>query len=263
FGYSEGAFTDASRKGRKGLLELGQGGTVLLDEIGDMPLNMQSKLLTVLEDKVLRRIGSEKWNALDVRFVAATNRSVEALVEGKALRQDIYYRLAMNQIDIPPLRERPDDIPCLIDHALMQFNDKNGTNVSVRADVVRRLSRLPWQGNVRELNNLVGRMASESNENEGEVTWAQLSPELVEMLTRLEKTPGAISDDAASGAGHDAVEEERLRALCQQCEGDVYAMANILNLHRTTVIRKLRHHGIAYARKKIVRSYGKQSELIA
>lgn len=258
FGYSEGAFTDASRKGRKGLLELGQGGTVLLDEIGDMPLNMQAKLLTVLEDKALRRIGSEKWNPLDVRFVAATNRSVEALVEGKALRQDIYYRLAMSQIDIPPLRERPDDIPCLVDRALAQFNDKNQTNVSMRADVVGRLSRLPWQGNVRELNNVVWRIASESAECE--VTWAQLSRDLVETLARLGKTPDAVSVDAT--AGRDAVEEERLRALCQQCGGDVYAIANILNLHRTTVIRKLRHHGIAYARKKVRRSYGRRCELI-
>jgi len=186
---------------------------------------------------------------------------VDALVHEKALRPDIYYRLAMSQIDIPPLRERPDDIPCLVEHALAQFNDKNGTNISMRADLTGRLSRLQWAGNVRELNNLVWRIASESNKSEGEVTWAELSPNLVETLTRLGETPDAVSVDATPG--RDAVEEERLRALCRQCGGDVYAMADILNLHRTTVIRKLRHHGIAYARRKIDGSYGKPRELIA
>jgi PAS domain S-box-containing protein len=115
FGYADGAFTGAARKGRRGLIELGQGGTVFLDEIGDMALGMQAKLLTVIEDKVVRRIGGEQWVTLDVRFVAATNKNPELILQQKSLREDLYYRLAENHIHLPPLRERPEDIPSLIE----------------------------------------------------------------------------------------------------------------------------------------------------
>ena len=192
FGYSEGAFTGASRRGRKGLIEMGLGGTVFLDEIGDMPMGMQAKLLTVLEDKVLRRIGGEKWVTLDVRFLAATNKGPDALLQGKVLREDLYYRLATNRVDLPPLRERSEDIPSLIDLALAEFNEKNGIQLSFHPDLVRQLQALPWPGNVRELKNLVWQIASENDEEGGVITLQMLSADLTGTLAGANGLSGLI-----------------------------------------------------------------------
>jgi PAS domain S-box-containing protein len=250
FGYSEGAFTGASRKGRKGLIEMGQGGTVFLDEIGDMPTEMQAKLLTVLEDKVVRRVGGEKWVTHDVRFLAATNKTPDTLLQGRVLREDLYYRLATNRVDIPPLRERPEDIPSLIDHALAEFNEKNGTHLSFHPDLVHQLQTLPWPGNVRELKNLVWQIASENEEERGEITLQMLSIDIGGALADTNGFPALKSPFVPPPAQHDADEAQRWRALCQQYEGDVYAIADALGVHRTTVIRKLKSYGLRYAHKK-------------
>lgn len=167
FGHAEGAFTGAARKGKKGLIELGHGGTVFLDEIGEMPPAMQAKLLTVLEDKAVRRVGSEHWITVDVRFVAATNKNLKAHLQQKSLREDLYHRLAEHSLHLPPLRERPEDIPSLIEQTLAEFNDKNGTSVAFQSDLIEQLQGLPLLGNVRELNNLVWQIAAEAGEETG------------------------------------------------------------------------------------------------
>jgi PAS domain S-box-containing protein len=254
FGYSEGAFTGASRKGRKGLIEMGQGGTVFLDEIGDMPMEMQAKLLTVLEDKVVRRVGGEKWVTLDVRFLAATNKTPDTLLRGGVLREDLYYRLATNRVDLPPLRERPEDIPGLIDHALTEFNEKNGTHLSFHPDLVRQLQALPWPGNVRELKNLVWQIASENEEEGGMITLQMLSADIREAMADANGLSELTSHSVLPSPGHDAEEAQRWRALCQEYGGDVYAIAGALGVHRTTVIRKLKSYGLRYARQKASRS---------
>lgn len=250
FGYSEGAFTGASRKGRKGLIEMGQGGTVFLDEIGDMPMAMQAKLLTVLEDKVVRRVGGEKWVTLDVRFLAATNKIPDTLLQGRVLREDLYYRLATNRVDIPPLRERPEDIPGLTDHALAEFNEKNGTHLSFHPDLVRQLQALPWPGNVRELKNLVWQIASENEGEGGAVTLQMLPADLIGALASTNGLPVLKSQSVLPPAQYDADEAQRWREMCQQYAGNVHAIAGALGVHRTTVIRKLKHYGLRYARKK-------------
>ncbi len=254
FGYSEGAFTGASRKGRKGLIEMGHGGTVFLDEIGDMPMAMQAKLLTVLEDKVLRRIGGEKWVTLDVRFLAATNQGPDALLQGKVLREDLYYRLATNRVDIPPLRERSEDVPSLIDHALAEFNEQNGTHLSFHPDVVRQLQTLPWPGNVRELKNVVWQLASENEEEDGTITLPMLPADLMGAVADANGLLELNSQSVLPLARHDADEARRWREIRHQYAGDVHAIAGALGLHRTTVLRKLRGYGLKYARKKSSRS---------
>ncbi|MGE0679303.1 MAG: sigma-54 interaction domain-containing protein [Candidatus Binatia bacterium] len=254
FGYSEGSFTGASRKGRKGVIEIGHGGTVFLDEIGDMPMAMQAKLLTVLEDKVLRRIGGEKWVTLDVRFLAATNKGPDALLQGKVLREDLYYRLATNRIDIPPLRERSEDVPSLIDHALAEFNEQNGTHLSFHPDLVHQLQGMSWSGNVRELKNVVWQIASENEGEDGAVTLQMLPADLMGALVDANGLAGMSSQFVISSARHDADEAQRWRELCQQYAGNVHAIADALGLHRTTVIRKLKSYGLRYARKKSARS---------
>lgn len=253
FGYSEGAFTGAARKGRRGVIELGHGGTVFFDEIGDMPVEMQAKLLTVLEDKAIRRLGSERTVKVDVRFLAATNKNPETLLHAGTLRDDLYYRLAMNRIDLPPLREHREDIPALIGATLAEFNDKNGTALRFHPELVAHLQTLPFPGNIRELKNLVWQIASESGPHEGELTLQMLPPELRQAIfASSSPAPAALLSHPCPRTPADeteSVQARRWRTFCEQYHGDVYAMAEALRVHRTTIIRQLKKYGVAYARK--------------
>ncbi len=250
FGYSAGAFTGASRKGRRGVIEMGHGGTVFLDEIGDMSVAMQAKLLTVLEDKRIRRLGGEKLITVDVRFVAATNKNPEVLIQQDQLRSDLYYRLAMNRIDLPPLRERRTDIPALIDAALSEFNDKNVTSLTLHKEIVDRLCALPLHGNVRELRNLVWQIVSEVEQETGEIGFSLLPAELVRSLDTRAYVGVASAGTTDSMAPGTESEEQRLRTLCIEHGGDVRAIAKVLDVHRTTVIRKLKRYGLSYTRNR-------------
>ncbi len=157
FGYEKGAFTGAvSRK--KGKFELADGGTVFLDEIGDMPLSLQAKLLRVLQDKEVERLGGDKTIKVDVRIIAATNKNLEELVREGKFREDLYYRLNVVPIHLPPLRERKEDIPLLAEHFLEKFNRKYSKSVRLSPEAVRALMEYPWHGNVRELENIVERL---------------------------------------------------------------------------------------------------------
>jgi PAS domain S-box-containing protein len=262
FGYADGAFTGAARKGRRGLIELGQGGTVFLDEIGDMALGMQAKLLTVIEDKVVRRIGGEQWVTLDVRFVAATNKNPELILQQKSLREDLYYRLAENHIHLPPLRERPEDIPSLIEQALAEFNNKNGTNLAFDAALISRMQTLSFPGNVRELKNLVWQIVSEAGTETSEIGWETLPSDLMQLLARQDRLPSAAPPSRLQLDDKKTREKQHLRTLCEQHQGDVYAIASVLGVHRTTVVRKLREYGISYARKSASHSSRPESSLL-
>jgi DNA-binding NtrC family response regulator len=157
FGHEQGAFTGAS-KSRAGCFELADGGTLFLDEIADMPLALQPKLLRVLEDGRARRLGSAREVAFDVRVLAATNRPPADAVRDGQLRGDLFYRLNVFEIDLPPLRERVDDIPLLVRHFTNRFNEKHGAAVeAVRDAALERLQGWHWPGNVRELRNVVER----------------------------------------------------------------------------------------------------------
>ena len=244
FGYTEGAFTGAKRKGRRGVIEMGQGGTVFFDEIGDMPVEMQAKLLTVLEDKEIRRLGAEQTVKIDVRFLAATNRQPETLLQGQTLRNDLYYRLAMNRIDLPPLREHPEDIPALISATMAEFNTKNSTVLTLHPELVDHVQSLPFPGNIRELKNVVWQIASESGQTTGEIRLQTLPPELIPAL----QSPPSISSQTTPPSA-ETEEAQYWRTFCEEHQGDVYSMADALGVHRTTVIRKLKKYGLTYARK--------------
>jgi transcriptional regulator with PAS, ATPase and Fis domain len=230
---------------------------VFLDEIGDMPVEMQAKLLTVLEDKVIRRLGGEHSVQVDVRFLAATNKNPEALLHERTFRNDLYYRLAMNRIDLPPLREHPEDIPALITATLAEFNDKNSTALTLHHKLVELIQTLPFPGNIRELKNLVWQIASESGKDEGTITAQMLPPELVQTILSQERSPlpqpsvvsrASLPSSPREGE-HGAEEEHRWRAFCEQHHGDIYAMANALGVHRTTVARTLKKYGLSYVGK--------------
>lgn len=157
FGYEKGAFTDA-REQKKGLFEIANGGTVFLDEIGDMSPALQAKLLRVLEDKAFKRIGGTTDITVDVRIIAATNRDLEHAIEQKSFREDLYYRLSILPIVIPPLRERMEDVPVLAEHFLQEFNREfHRQPKKFSPDALKKLCNYGWPGNVRELRNVIER----------------------------------------------------------------------------------------------------------
>lgn len=157
FGHERGAFTGAHAS-RPGRFELADGGTIFLDEIGEMPLSLQAKMLRVLQEKQFERIGGSTTYTVDVRIVAATNVSLEEAVENGEFRADLYYRLNVVPIVLPPLRERNEDIPLLFSHFLGKSNERNGRKIKITSDLLDFMIKYPWPGNVREMQNLVERM---------------------------------------------------------------------------------------------------------
>jgi len=158
FGYEGGAFTDAKKGGKPGKFELAQGGTLFLDEIGDMPLEMQAKMLRVLQEKEIERLGGERVIPLDIRLIAATNRNLEEMIKKGEFRQDLYYRLNVLKIEIPPLREIKEDIALLSEKILQELNEELGTAVKkVDPEAIHILKAYDWPGNMRELKNVLER----------------------------------------------------------------------------------------------------------
>lgn len=158
FGYEEGAFTGAQKGGKKGQFQNANYGTIFLDEIGDMPLSMQSKLLRVLQEKEIQRIGGQKSIPVDVRVIAATHRNLENMVHEGKFRQDLYYRLNVIKIEIPPLRKRQEDIEFICTHLLKKLGEKfHRSELSLSEEVINRLQEHKWPGNIRELENVLER----------------------------------------------------------------------------------------------------------
>ncbi len=157
FGYEKGAFTGALVS-KPGKFELANGGTIFLDEIGDLPLALQAKLLRVIQDKTFERIGGTKSIKVDIRIIAATNKDLEEMVKNGKFREDLYFRLNVIPIYLPPLRERKEDIPLLIDHFLKKFNKEYGKNISINKSAMEKLINYSWPGNVRELENTIERL---------------------------------------------------------------------------------------------------------
>ncbi len=155
FGYESGAFTGANKNGKKGLLEAGNGGTILLDEIGELPLDTQVKLLRVLQEKYFERVGGIDSIQVDVRIIAIANRNLSELVEKGLFRKDLYYRLNVIPITIPPLRERREDIIPLVNYFLQVFNKMYNENKKISQEALEVLYNYSWHGNVREVKNIV------------------------------------------------------------------------------------------------------------
>ena len=158
FGYEQGAFTGASGNGKIGLFELADGGTLFLDEVGELSIPIQSKLLRLLQDKEVRRVGGEKSISVDIRIIAATNRDLKAEVAKGTFRKDLYYRLFVVPIALPPLRERKEDIELLTKHFLDIFNKQYNMKKTIGPEAMGIMERYQWPGNVRELRNVVERL---------------------------------------------------------------------------------------------------------
>jgi transcriptional regulator with PAS, ATPase and Fis domain len=164
FGYEPGAFTGADSRGKPGLFETANGGTVFLDEISELPLHLQSRLLGVIQDKAFFRVGGREVTSVDVRLIAASNKDLAALAAAGKFREDLYYRLNVVPIRLPALRERREDIPLLIRYFTDRFNRKYQTYKELSRDLVNDLVARPWKGNVRELENLIERLIVTSAE---------------------------------------------------------------------------------------------------
>lgn len=165
FGYEAGAFTGALKNGKIGYFELASGGTLFLDEIAELPLDLQAKLLGVLENKQIQKIGSTKTKTVDVRIVAATNRNLTKMIKDGIFREDLYYRLNVIPLTVPPLRERKEDIPALISFFTKRVKEKYNIHKEISPEMIHHLSFYPWPGNVREVSNLVERLAITSTHN--------------------------------------------------------------------------------------------------
>lgn len=159
FGFMRGTFTGAEQN-RAGVFEAADGGTIFLDEVGDMPASMQVKMLRVLQDGKVRRTGAQHEIDVDTRVIAATNRDLASMAASGSFRQDLFYRISVIPVHVPPLRERPEDIPLLVDHFVKKFSSRSGKTVGISAEALASLSSRPWKGNVRELEHTIERLVA-------------------------------------------------------------------------------------------------------
>lgn len=250
FGHTDGAFTGAARGGRKGLMEFASGGTIFLDEIAEMPLSVQAKLLTVVEDKQVRRVGGSAPVRVDVRIIAATHRKDRELRQ--MLRPDLYYRLSTLRLQIPPMAQRSADVPVLIQHALKDYNEQNHTAIGLSREISDWLLQHPLPGNIRQLRSMVWQAAAEADGRHSVVSWNALPDGLKSDLMGQSQSAIAVEADTRFlGSSPSGDDEAYFRRLCEDHNGDVPAMARELNVHRTTVIRKLRAFNIPYARSHL------------
>lgn len=241
FGHEKGAFTDA-RQSRKGLLELADGGTLFLDEIGDLSLALQPKLLRAIETQTFRRIGSQKETQVDVRFVAATHRDLPAMVAQGSFRQDLYYRLNVGTIEVPPLRERAADILALADYFLARFAPTVGCCAVRLSDSVQQaLTSYRWPGNVRELRNVIERALILCN---GESVQLSQLPREISAGIEAVLSP---ADQALAGDEDlllSAVERRHIQRVLQMCRGNKTRAADLLGISRLTLRNRLRAIGL-------------------
>jgi two-component system nitrogen regulation response regulator NtrX len=246
FGHARGAFTDA-KNARAGLFEQAHGGTLLLDEIGDMDLALQARLLRVIEDGRVRRIGETTDRVVDVRVIAATHRDLETLVKSGAFREDLYFRLATVPIDVPPLRERKDDVPLLFTAFLEQFCRRNGrVPLTVDSDVFARLRAYRWPGNVRELRNVAEQMSVFASDP---VTLAQLPSAIVADDEEQSEEIGVLRLTERARilplfAFKAQCEKEYIEMALQRTNWNVSRAAELLDIQRTHLHQKMATLGI-------------------
>jgi DNA-binding NtrC family response regulator len=237
FGHEKGAFTGAA-SAHLGLVEASDGGTLFLDEITETTLSFQVKLLRVIQEQQVRRVGSNKYTPIDVRMLAASNRDMGSLLKQNQFREDLYYRLAVVRIDLPPLEERRDDIPLLVRHFLRRFNEKNGLGVTIDPAAVQLLQQMRWPGNVRELENTVNRLAIFAPT--GEIT-------LPDVEAETQRTPEGEEAAVPVAAAPDRLmelERQHILEILKQTGGNRSETARRLGIERKTLYRKALRLGI-------------------
>jgi transcriptional regulator of acetoin/glycerol metabolism len=239
FGYEKGAFTGASKEGHPGKFELADGGTIFLDEIGELPLDIQSKLLRVLDNGKIVRVGGTFEKQLDVRIIGATNRILKNEMRKKNFREDLYYRLSVMEIKTIPLRRRKEDIDLLVNEFINNLNLKSKNSaVSVKKSYIDELNKYDWPGNIRELKNVVER---DYYISEGEI----VNIDFLDSNNNHEK----IVEQKLLKEGFDIIplseiEEKAIRNAIMECNGNIQLAAKLLNIGRATLYRKIKSYGI-------------------
>ena len=236
FGHERGAFTGASTQ-RIGRFELADKSSLFLDEVGDMPLELQPKLLRVLQEQEFERLGSNKLIQTDVRLIAATNRDLKKMVADREFRNDLYYRLNVFPIHLPPLRERPEDIPLLVKAFTFKIARRMGRNIdSIPAEALRTLSSMEWPGNVRELENVVERAVLLTRGNVLQLSLPDIAP-------LMPSTPPVATEVAQDGED----EYQLIMRVLKETNGVVAGpkgAAQRLGLKRTTLLSRMKRLGI-------------------
>jgi len=240
FGYAEGAFTGARKDGKPGKFELANHGTIFLDEIGDMSLGMQAKLLRVLQEREVERVGGINTTKVDVRVIAATNQDLFKLAREHKFREDLYYRLNVIILELPPLRERRDDIPLISQTLLQRLNGQLGTRVNtISPEVITHFCNYNWPGNIRELENTIERAVNFCDGNT--ITLANIPEHIISKVYPLptQSSSGTLEKLL------EAHEKEVIQKALEKCGGNRTKTAETLNIHRSVLYRKMSKYKIS------------------
>lgn len=237
FGYVAGAFTGSRSGGKKGLFEAAQKGTIFLDEISELPVNLQVKLLQVIQERQITPVGSTETIPIDVRIISATNKDLETLVKEEKFREDLYYRLNVVPLNVPPLRERHDDILPLIRMNLARCNRNLNENKTISSDALSILIKYPWPGNIRELQNVVERLLiTTSHDNIS-------ADDIFGFIKQAADENTAISVDLSLAAAMEKAEKEILEQALENYKS-TRAIAKVLQVSQPTIVRKLNKYGL-------------------
>ncbi|HUW66048.1 MAG TPA: sigma 54-interacting transcriptional regulator, partial [Spirochaetia bacterium] len=240
FGYERGAFTGANKEGKKGLIEVSHGGTVFLDEVAELPLNIQVKLLNLIQEKKYYRVGGNRQVSTDVRFIAATNRNIQKMVSDGTFREDLYYRLNVVPLVIPPLRYRREDIAPLIVSFLKQLNIRFNANKKIAHGVMRILGVYDWPGNVRELENILERLMVTCDEDL--ITEGHL-PDYM-LVDRAPASKVVVSDLCPLQEAREELERQLITMAYRKFR-NTYDVAKALGVNQSTAVRKMHKYHLA------------------
>lgn len=232
FGYEEGAFTGANKKGKPGIFEMASGGTLFLDEVGELSLDLQVKLLRVIQEREVTRLGGTKSIPVDVRIIAATNRDLRQMVEEGTFRRDLFYRLNVVNIHIPPLRDHVTDIPLLVDHFVRRFSKKYNLMREVSPELLQAFSHYEWPGNIRELENTIERMVILSPDQ-----WLDCS-----LFTVSSQETNEIENQISPLKEALAQTEKKMILKAYELTGSTRKAAALLGINQSTVVRKLQSY---------------------
>ncbi|MDF2682268.1 MAG: transcriptional regulator [Brevibacillus sp.] len=240
FGYEKGAFTGAGKEGKIGLIEKANGGTLFLDEIGEMPLRLQVKLLTTLQEKTITRLGGSTPKKIDIKLITATNKNLKRMVENGEFREDLYYRIHVIPMEIPPLRERPEEIPLLTRYFLDYYSRKYNLNKQLSDKCYQILEKYEWPGNVRELENLIERLVVTSK---GDIITSEQIPSSIANMVASGKNGIKVFDLLPMTEAVEEVERQLLQRAFDRYKTTT-KMAEVLGISQPSVSRKLKKYNI-------------------